>query len=370
MAKQAADQTLEPDAPDASVVVEDAPDPAEVKAAAAAVKTSDDFDKRLDAEGVTGDEDDDDDDSKTDGDDDKPADKKDADKSDDSKAEGDDDDSAKDKEDDDEEADKGDGDKGTESAVSDESRQKARDLGLTDEEINQFADDADLERTTTILSAVIADDEQESDDKAGKAQAPAKGSEAPVKGDDEKPGFELKFKDEKDIDPEILANIKAMHEHYQGETKALREQVDRLLGNLQEQDNRRFLGRFDERIKKLGDEFVGTFGKGKTGDLSRRSPGLKNREAVRRRMYGFAKGLNDAGETIPAEEELFGMAVNSLFGKQVEAVKGLRTKVKTGARSKQRLGRAAAQKTGKPTPDQKAIATSRKFDELIDTSED
>jgi len=372
MAKEQTDQAPEADEKDSAVAVEETVDPADAKAEAAAVKTSNDFDARLDTEGFEDDDSDDDvvsDDDKTG--DDKPADKKDADDTDDSEPEGDDKDSADDKDDDETPAGDDDKPKEPESKVSDEFRQKARDVGMTDEEIDEFVDDDALAHTVRILENVIKDDEAEGDVGAGKAQRPAAdATQPPAKVDKETSAFELKFKDEGEIDPEILTNIKAMDQHYKGQVQALRERVDGLLDNIEQQKVEKFIGRFDERIDKLGDEFTDTFGKGKTLDLSTRSLPRKNRDAVRQRMYAFAKGLNDAGETVPGEEQLFDIALNSLFGKKVNAVQGLRSQKATKKRSSQRLGRASTRATGKATPEQKAFETSRKFDDLIDTSED
>lgn len=364
MAKEQPDQTVEPD----DNAVEDAPD---AKADAAAVKTSKDFDAKIDAEGVEDAGDDDLVPAKDKPGDDDSADKKDADDTDDSKPEGDDKDSADDKDDDQTPAADDDKSKESESKVSDEFRQKGRDVGMTDEEIDEFPDDESIERTIRIFENVIRDDSSEGDVKPGQAQTPAAdASKSPEKGDDKTPGFDLKFKNEDEIDPEILANMKAMDEHYKGQIQALSERVEGLLGQLQQQQVEKFMGRFDEHIEKLGSEFTDVFGKGKTLDLSTRSLGRRNRDTLRKRMYAFAKGLADAGETVPSEDQLFDTALNSLHGKKVMAVQGLRSQKAMKKRGSQRLGRAATKPTGKATPDERAIETSKKFDDLIDTSED
>ncbi|MCJ7497038.1 MAG: hypothetical protein MUO78_02735 [candidate division Zixibacteria bacterium] len=249
------------------------------------------------------------------------------------------------------------------SHISPELAKRAIDLGLTEEEIVQFENDAELEKTVKIIEDVVGED----DEPKPSSQAPAPPDKP--KGNDGDDSI-VKFKDESEIDPEILANIKAVEKKYKDEVKALRDEVADMKAGVQKQQQDRFVQRFDGMIDKLGLEFADVFGKGSLNDLSKRSQAFRNRDAVRGRMYAFAKGLSDSNQAIPDEQALFDLAVNSLHGKKVQAVKGLRTKSKTDARAKQRIGRAAAGKSKSLSGDEAAIQTSKDFDAMIDSSED
>lgn len=263
------------------------------------------------------------------------------------------------------------GDEPPEVKVSEEIAKKAIELGLTEEEIAGFDDDAAATKTLDIIQGII--DSEEEPAQAQGAQTPAQEpAETPPVGADAKKGepFKVTFKNKDDIDPELLANLEGMEKHHQAEVKALRDQVEGLLGRLHQEDTDRFMGRFDGMVEKLGHEFEDVLGKGKTTQLSRRGTATQNRRAIRVRMHAFAKGLNDAGQEIPGEQELFDIAINSLHGNKMKNVQGLRLHKKTSARGKQAIGRGATKRAGSPTPHQKAVETSRKFDDLIDTTED
>ena len=308
----------------------------------AAVKTSEDFDKMLDAEGVE--------ETPPEGDD-KSKDDKDSSTKDEAKAD--------DKDTGDKEKDVKEADDAGETKVT-ELEQKALDYGLTEEEIEAFEDEAALKEYVDVLDKVMSDDKED----AG-AQADSK-VKADAKADDiKKDETGIKFADEDDIDPELLKGIRSLEQS----NKELREKLETVVGGLQQQQQSQFIKRFDGLIAGLGKEFADTFGIGSFNDLGERSAAYRNRQAVGRRMQAFGKGMVDQGLDLPDEQELFDLAVNSLHKKKIETVKGLRLGAKTTARSKQRLGRSATRKTGNLTGEQKAVETSRKFDELIDTSE-
>ena len=261
------------------------------------------------------------------------------------------------------------GDKaGEESPFSEDLTKRATDIGLTEEEIAQFEDEADLEAMVKKIEDVV----EEAHEQESGSQTPAAPDKSKDKSKDDNAGDDsiVKFKDEDDIDPEILANMKAIEKKYNDEVKALRQEVADMKSGVQKQQQAQFTKRFDGMIDKLGLEFVDVFGRGSLNDLGRRSQAFKNRDAVRARMYAFAKGLADSGQELPDEQTLFDLAVNTLHGKKLNAVKSLLIKPKTDARSKQRIGRAAAGKDKPPTGDDAAIQTSKDFDALIDSAED
>jgi len=332
---------------------------------AAAVKTSTDFDKKMDEEGVEGEESEPDSSAKASakvGDEDTAGKGKGAKADKGAKAKGDDQDAAGDED----AAAKADADKGDEPTFSKEILQRAADLGVNPEEISLHKDEDGLRATLDIMDKVVADMNAEEQDTTTQQPAGTKDKTAEVKDD----GFKLTFKNEAEIDPELLANIKGMQKHYDDQTKALRDELKAVTGNIQQRQQAEFMARFDGMVTALGEDFTDTFGTGPSQELSNRTNAARNRVAVRTRMYAFAKGLNDAGERVPDEQQLFDMAVNSLHGQKMKTIAGQRMQDKTTARAKGAIGRPAPRRTGNLTPIQKATETSKKFDDLINTSED
>jgi hypothetical protein len=322
-----------------------------------AVETSKKFDELLDKEGVEETPPDEvEEDSKKSEDKDK------------SKAEdkdtGDEDEDKDSDKDDDKDADKTGDD---EPKVSDELAKRAIDLGLTEEEIADFESDEELEKTLNIIESVVK--EEDAADQSDSAQSTDKKK---TKDDEEDTG--IKFENEDEIDPEILKGIRSLEQ----QNKDLRKEVDELKTGVQQEQQRRqaesqrqFVKRFDGMVDKLGLDFVDVFGKGSLNDLSKRSKAYKNRDTVRGRMYALGVGFQTAEQPIPDEQQLFDLAINSLYGDKVKTSQGLRVK-KAGTKYKKgaQVGRSATKKTGKLTGEQKAIATSKKFDEKIDELED
>jgi hypothetical protein len=252
---------------------------------------------------------------------------------------------------------------GDELKVSEKLAKEAVDLGLTPEEVAEFENDDELTKTLNIIKSVLADTE---DAPAGsQQQAPP---DKKVK-EDSVPDA-LKFENEDEIDPGLLKGIKAMQKHYEEQIKTLSEKVDAMQSNVTQERQTQFVKRFDDMVDKLGIEFAEVFGKGSTKDFSKRSMAFKNRDAVRAHMYAYARGLSEAGLPIPDEQALFNVALHSLHGEKVKTIEGLRSSRKADAYAKgSRTGRPATRKAAGLNPMQRAIETSKKFDDLVDTSE-
>jgi hypothetical protein len=328
---------------------------------ATAVKTSEDFDKLIDAEGIPGEvpfEDDKPKETDTD------SEEKDDTKADDKDTGEGDDDSEQQEQDEDEKDEKKDATDTGESPISKELAQKAIDLGLSEEEVQQLGTEQSVKDMVDALEAVTSEDEE----KPPATEKTADKTEKSEKEDD----LGLKFEDEDDIDPELLKNIKALdarHKTAQAKVEELTEKVNMLVGNIEERARREFVQRFDSMIENEGLELAQVFGKGKTDDLGLRTQAFKNRDAVRARMQMLA-AASPVDKPLPSEQELFDLATASLFKKQIETAKSARLAKKTKAHAKSaRVGRAATRKTGSKTGLERAYQTSRDFDDLIDMSD-
>jgi hypothetical protein len=334
----------------------------------AAVKTSRDFDKLLDEEGVE--------ETPSDEDDSESKDDKKSETKDDSKADDSDKDTDKDEDKDSDKKsadDKGTDDKGDDKTeVSDDLAKRAADVGITEDEIEQIESAEELEEIVKNIESVVAPEGKKDQSSAHTDTTPDKSKDDTGKKKDDLDSL-IKFADENDIDPDIVKNLKALEKKGQGDSKAVKElseKVDRMIAATQQQQQQQFRTRNDGMIEKLGIEFADVFGIGSINELDESSTAWKNRDAVRAQMYAYANGLHDAKLPIPPEQELFDLAIRSLHGKKLETVTGLRLGKKTKARSKQRSGRAATKRKGAMTGDEKAYATSRAFDDLIDSTEE
>ena len=322
-----------------------------------AVKTSEAFDKDID------DNPEDVEDTPPEDKDDKSKDSKGSEKKDDSKA---DEKDTGDKEDT-KDSDKG-GDK-SKAEISDELNQKALDLGLTEEELKDFDSAEALEKIVSDIEKAVAIDEP-----AKKADSAQTADKDKKKDEDTKGDKSLKFENEDEIDPELLKGMKSLEQT----NKEQRERIDKLENNIEQEKQVRlqevqtqFAKRMDGMVGKLGLEFAGIFGKGPIAKLDRTSSAFKARDSVRAHMRGIAVGLAESGTEIPDEQKLFDMAVRYLHEEKVNTVNGLRSSKKGAKYAKgAKLGRSATKKTGKLTGDQKAIETSKAFDEQIDMTED
>lgn len=322
----------------------------EESSTAAAVKTSEAFDKLIDDEGIPGEVPFEDDEPK----------ETDSNEKEDAKADDTDTGQADDDSEQKEESDEKDATDTGESAISKDLAQKALDLGLTEEEVQELGSDEAVEKVVGIIESVMSEDEETP---AATETPKAKATEEEESG--------LKFENEDDIDPELLKNIKAMEQRHREEVSELRKTVDELKGGIEERERQEFVKRFDAMVAEQGLEFADVFGKGPTNDLGLRTKAFRNRDAVRRRMYALASAMTEDGQAMPPEQQLFDLAVNSLFKDKVETVKSARMVKKTAKHAKKaRVGRAATKSAGSLTPHQKAVQTSRDFDALIDTSED
>jgi len=312
-------------------------------ATATAVKTSEDFDAKLDSEGI--------DEALPEDDETKSDEDKDTD------SETDDTGTAEDKDAGGDETEDKDEDKGDDDALSQNLVDQAIDIGLKMDEISLHKNDAELERTIDILSGINITRRTSPDNQA---QTPEK-KDAKDKDDEG-----IKFEDEEAIDPDILKAIRGIEK----QNKDLRQIVDRLTGSIEQRNQDEFEQRFDGMIKDLGTDFEGVFGEGSTKDLNKNSGAFRNRRAMSRRMYAIAKGYTDTGLNIPTEKDLFETALFALHRKKMNNVRSQDIARKTDKQKGAKAGKPASSRTGKPpTGIQKAIHTSREFDKLIDTSE-
>lgn len=312
----------------------------EGQSTATAVKTSEDFDKKLDTEGI--DEslsDDEASENETEGAD------KDSESEDDTGTADDKKDTGKTETEDE--------DKGGEDEFSQNLVDQAIDLGLKMEEIGLHKNDAELERTIEILTSIRP-----------ATQKPEEPAQAPAKGKAKDEG--IKFEDEEAIDPEILNAVRSLEKN----NKDLREMVERLTGSLEQKQQDEFNNKFDSLIENLGTDYEDVFGKGKGTELNKNSGHYRNRRTMIKHMYALASGYQAAKVRIPSEQDLFDQALYALHKKKMTSVRSRQISDKAKVQKGRRAGVPASSKTERPaTGLQKAYQTSRKFDEMIDTSE-
>ena len=312
------------------------------KSTATAVKTSEEFDKKLDDEGIDESLSEDDEQAKDSGD------KKDDSESDDTG--GDDEDSGK-TETEDEEAQTGD-----EDVLDQDLVDQAIELGFKTEEIALHKNNDELERTIQIFANI-----RPSKIRQEQTQTPAEKADTEKKDEGT-----IEFEDEEDIDPGILKAVRELEK----QNKDLRQIVERVTGDIQLRQQQEFENGFDKMIEELGTDYEDVFGSGKGSEINQVSSAFRNRKAMIKRMHSIAAGYNAAKERIPSDQELFDQALYSLHKNKMSKVRSKKLSEKGQLQKGKKAGIPASSRTQKPaTGLEKAIATSRKFDELIDTSE-
>jgi hypothetical protein len=351
MAKEQ-DQTQETEDTTATAVADEQTKAEEAKATEAAVKTSKDFDAKIDAEDVeeTPSEDEDKAEAKPEGD-----------KKDVEETPSEEDPSGEQEPETQDATDTG------EAAISKELAQKAIDLGLTEEEVKDFDSEESLTETIKAITDVVTKQEPavESAPAAGAAEEPQAKTKTEPEDD-----TAFKLENEDDIDPSIVKAFKALEQQRQedrAEIAALKETVKTATADVQQHNRNQYVARFDGYVKDLGLEFADIFGVGPTDPLPDSSRAFQNRDEVSKMMAT----LGAAMPNVTDEKVLFDRAVNVLFKDKVDTVRGARMLKKTTRHAKgARMGRSATKTTGAKTGLQKAYETSKAFDEKIDTAED
>lgn len=134
--------------------------------------------------------------------------------------------------------------------------------------------------------------------------------------------LELKITEDQ-FDPELVAQFKAMNEHFGALFKEQSERhkatVDALQSQLQTIENERFVKDFDAQVGKLGDEWSKLLGKGETLKLDEKSAAYKNRKAIADEMSTIASGLKARGRAVPSDDALFQRAMRSVMGDKYES---------------------------------------------------
>ncbi len=332
-----------------------------------ATKLQDDFDKKLDEEGVdeiTEPEEKDKEKEKT-GEDKDTADKK----------------ASEDKIAADEKSEqKGDEEKVDDSELSDELLTKAIQYGLTMVEAKSFKSAAALETTLTHLERVAALPNTDNTD-VDKSKADAKDKEAApeFKPFVPKP-LELKCENEDEIDESTTKSVKAMNEHnaaqlkemnehYEQQMKTMSDKLASVHSNVALQTATNFEKDFDTYVADTGDEYVKELGKGGIRSLDGKSTERANRMKVMNTMDVIDDTARKSGVTLSPEKEVFQQALDIVFKDKAKKMATEKAVSSLDKRSKQSIGKPSGKKETANSPIDKAIKTSKEFDAKIDAEE-
>ncbi len=253
--------------------------------------------------------------------------------------------------------------------IDDDLIERAVRNGLTMKQAKAFGDASVLESTLTLMESKSAASEQTEKKDTGK--------------DTEKTVEELKFEalelvfeNVDDLDPELVAKVKAINEHNSKNMEAITKVVNELRVQLSEKtqsDNDtavdKILNEIENLYSDLGDDYKDLIGKGSTTGLAKGSTQAGNRQKVIEAMRAI--DIVDSGNKVSkTTKELFNGAIKQVFSdKQVELTNKKVAKTVT-ERNEQAINNPSGKTKAAPTGDEAAIQTSKEFDKKVDESDD
>ncbi len=265
------------------------------------------------------------------------------------------------------------------SVLSDELLTKAVKFGFSLQEARAFKSAKALSSSLGLVerALTVASESKSGDDK--KDTGDKKTEDAPGFKPFEAKPFELKFENEDEIDPELLTAIRGMNEHHKSQIdamnahnaeqfKSITDSVKSVTANMASQSNQNFEKTFDSMVSGLGKNFETELGKGGFTSLAKDSTQLVNRQKVVNAMDAIDAVRVQSKQSQLAEQEVFNQAVAIVFADKANKIKTEKIATKLTARSKQAISRPGGQK-GKESSDDKALQTSKEFDDLIDEEE-
>ena len=131
-------------------------------------------------------------------------------------------------------------------------------------------------------------------------------------------------------DPDLVKQLKSMHEHYD-------RKITELNAVIQSQGNEAYGAKVDRMFEGSGmDKF---FGKGQTSDLSENSQEYANRTKVQEELLSLTRGYEATGRQTPDFPELFQKAVRAAIGEEMSSEARREFTEKVEARHKNRISR-------------------------------
>jgi len=228
---------------------------------------------------------------------------------------------------------------------------------------------------STLGHIIKAQSKDSGNQEAGNEIGEEKSEEGELKPFEFKP-FEMKFEDEDAIDPELLAGMKGVNEHYKGQMEAMNASVAKQFATMKEQlgvvtskmTNQAAIGfeqKFDSYVDKFAENFESEIGKGECRNLSKDGNEMANRMKVAHAMKAIDKTYSDAKQNLLPEDEVFKQALAMVFPEKGKEISTKKTVTKLEKRAGQAIPKPSGKKSSLTSYD-KAVAASKEFDAKLD----
>jgi len=238
----------------------------------------------------------------------------------------------------------------------------AKQFGLTEEEARAFGSP---EKFVTAMHRVLDARDSMVRAQLGEQGKPPEGQQpqlpSAAAGDDI-PLFELKFENKEMLDPELVANVEGINNHYHGLFKQVRDAMRTMQAQIGPLRELQFANDFDAAIAALPEECSGILGKGDHRSLDKNGPEMKARNSLLPIMNKLASG----GGMVPPLNELVNQAYQALYAGATK--ENQKTKARQELNGK--LKKQGSQIIGRPTqregrdnltPDQRARKAVREY---------
>lgn len=162
---------------------------------------------------------------------------------------------------------------------------------------------------------------------------------------DDIPAFELKFENKEMLDPELVANVEGINNHYHALFKQVRDAMQTMQSQIAPLRELQFANDFDDALSGLPDEYSGILGKGTYRSLKKSSPEFRARQQVIGKMQELAEGAARMGRQLPLLPELCAQAVQALYAGKARENQNTKARQELNGKLKNR----ASQIIGRPT---------------------
>lgn len=193
------------------------------------------------------------------------------------------------------------------------------------------------------------------------AQAPAQENE-----------FQMPELAEGEWDQDTINLVNALNAHHQAQLQALQQQQAQLAQVMlarhqaeqqqaQERQAREYIDAFDDYVTGLGEDWSGTFGKGRFGEVDPQSIYMHNRRALDQAVQQLAAGIQATGQPLPPREEIFARALRVTFPQQQKQAVVNEVTQKVAGRRRQFTNRPTQRRNSPLSREEKAARTAERI---------
>lgn len=251
---------------------------------------------------------------------------------------------------------KADAERGEGSEVPEEAAEKPEDDGsaeiISDKELTGLVTEAldrgfqieDLEGLAPAdLQALVARAREGENEKPEGGEEGTRSARTPAA----EGAYEIKL-DPEVYDEELVGELRALNEHYQGQVNELRALIVPVVERAQAAERQAYYQEFDRMLDGVGAREL--FGKGPGREMTEGSPELQARRELLDEIETIRAGRTSRGQKPMSEQEVFKRALRAVHGEAMEKIRGKGLQQRLGERKKQIMARPSQRMAGAETP--------------------